>query len=457
MVGSIIQFFYPDIKKEEIKKFGLLALALFFVLGTYWILRLLKDVLIYELAFPESLGWPMGYGREFIPTIKLLSPFVVIAFVMIYTKLIDIFEKHKLFYVIISFYVAAFSVITAVIGASTMFGPEYVGKSLFAATGVGGYLITESYGSLVIAMFWSFTVSSTKTDEAKRGFPFMIAFSQIATIGGSALVFFNLPDWSLFVLCLTSLLCVMGTIYYLVNNVPKEEMVSDKVEKKSKPDFLAGIRLLLTRPYLMGVLVVSTFYEVAKTVVDYQMKSQAAVIPSVNFKQFLGMYGVSVNFLAFVMALLGTSTLMKKFGIRFCLALYPVMFGTSLICLYLYYQSAPTPEQLLWATFIVMMIVTATSYAVNNPVKEMMYIPTSKDAKFKAKGIVDMIGGRSAKMSGAQIGGMLNVPGQPATSIANLMGMGTLISLGVIGVWLLVAIYVGQKNAQLVRDGETIE
>ena len=51
----------------------------------------------------------------------------------------------------------------------------------------------------------------------------------------------------------------------------------------------------------------------------------------------------------------------------------------------------------MWATFAAMMIITATSYAVNNPVKEMMYIPTSKDAKFKAKGLVDMIGGRGGK------------------------------------------------------------
>lgn len=457
MVGSIIQFFYPDIKKEEVKKFALFALASFFILGTYWILRLLKDMLIYKLAFPTTLGWPLGYGREFIPMIKAISPVFVFTVVMIYTKLVDSFSKHKLFYIIISFYLAIFSYVGAIVGLSHLYGPAAIGKYVLAATGVAGYLFIETYGSLVIALFWSFAISSNTSDQAKRGFPFIVACIQLGTISGASL-FYVLPVWSLFPICLTSLSLVMYTIYYLVHTIPAEQLQSDKVEtKKAKPDFLAGIRLLFTRPYLMGVFVVSTFYEIAKTVVDYQMKSQAAIIPGIDFKQFTGMYGIFVNILAFVMALLGTSTLIKKFGIRFCIVLYPVMFGVSLIGLYLYYQTSPSPEHLLWATLVVMMVVTATSYAVNNPVKEMMYIPTSKDAKFKTKGIVDTIGARSAKMTGAQVGGFLNIPGNPAASITNLMGLGTLLSLGVIGVWLIIAFYVGQKNAQLVRDGKTIE
>tara|TARA_B100000674_G_C37814996_1_gene902970 strand:- start:569 stop:1192 length:624 start_codon:yes stop_codon:yes gene_type:complete len=207
----------------------------------------------------------------------------------------------------------------------------------------------------------------------------------------------------------------------------------------------------------MGVLVVSTFYEIAGTIVDYQMKSQASIIPGVDFKWFMGVFGVSVNALAFAMALLGTSKLMKKYGIRVCILLYPLSFAFALISLYGYYLHTPSAISLLWATFGVMLIVKAASYAVNNPVKEMMYIPTSKDAKFKAKGIVDMLGNRSAKMSGAQIGGFLNVKGNPLASIHNLMLYGSLIGLGIIGAWLLAAIYVGNKNKQLVDSGEIVE
>ncbi len=457
MFASVMKYFYPDFKDTEIKKFGLLGITFIFTIGTYWILRLLKDVLIYELAFPTELGWALGYGRELVPHMKLVSWITVFVVVAIYSKLVDMFEKHKLFYIIGAFYAILFSVITAVLILKDVIGAQALGWFPLAAACIAGYLATESFGSLVIALFWSFTISSTKSDEAKRGFPFIIAISQIGSIGGSSLVYFNLSNITLLCICILMILAIVFMINYTVKAIPKEDMTSDKVEKKQKADMFAGLKLLFTRPYLMGVLVVSTFYEIAKTIVDYQMKSQAILAPSVNFKQFLGIYGMSTNGLALLMALLGTSYVMKRFGLRVCLLVYPILFGLSMIGLYFYYLTNPTAEALLWATFGVMMFVTAISYAVNNPTKEMMYIPTSKDAKFKAKSIIDMIGGRSSKMAGAQIGGLLNVKGQPMTSIANLMGMGTLISLGIIGLWLLVAIYVGYKNAQLVRENKMIE
>lgn len=458
MLSSVVRFFYPDLLKEEVKKFTLFAVACFFTLGTYWILRLLKDVLIYELAFPAELGWGIGYGRIFIPSLKLISLGSVLLSVFIYSKLVDVYKKHQLFYVIGGFYIVLFTMLTAVLLLNNTYGPEVLGWFPLAAIGVVGYLATESFGSLIIALFWSFTVSVTQGDEAKRGFPYIITVAQIGTIGGSALVYFNFPDWLLFVICIFSIVALLFIISRIVKTLTPEQLSGVKAgEKKAKPDMMAGVKLLCTKPYLMGILVVSTFYEIAKSIVDYQMKSQANIIPSINFKQFLGIYGMSVNFLAFLMALLGTSMIMKKMGLRFCLILYPAMFGISMIGLYFFYLTNPNPEVLLWATFGVMMLVTATSYAVNNPVKEMMYIPTSKDAKFKVKGLTDMFGSRSAKMAGMQFGGALNVPGDAMGSIARLMGYGTLISLGFIGVWLAVAIYVGQKNAQLTRDGEIVE
>lgn len=459
MFNGVINFFYPDLKREELTKFKLLAITFLFTIGTYWLLRLLKDVVVYKMAFPESLGWIAGKGQSMIPWLKTASPLVVVVAVGIYTKLVDMYEKHRLFYIITSFFLAIFAGMSAILFVAEKFGPQYVGKWPLAIAGIVGYLATECFGSLVIALFWSFTVSVTKTDAAKSGFPFIIALGQIGAISGSALLFTGsvLSPWALYLIAMICMSCVIYTIYTLVTTVPKHEMVSDKEEKKSQPDFFAGLRLLFTNPYLMGVFVVSTFYEIAKVIVDYQMKSQATFIPGFDFSWFLGVFGVAVNTLSFVMALLGTKHLMKRFGIRVCLLLYPAVFAASLIGLYLYYQTGPEAINLLWATFTTMMIVTATSYAVNNPTKEMMYIPTSKDAKFKTKGVIDMIGGRCGKMGGAQIGGALNVVGNPVLSIANLMAFGTIISLGIIGVWIVAAFYVGQKNVQLVRDNQIIE
>lgn len=457
MFTSIVQYFYPDIKKEEIKKITLLGLAFLFTVGAYWLLRLLKDLVIADFAFPAE-WWGANYGLNIMyPHLKRISPLVVFGVVLIYTKLIDLFKKHQLFYILISAYASIFTAISISLFLQNSFGNAFVGKTILATTGYVSYLFAESFGSLIVALFWSFTVSSTKSDQAKRCFPFIIALGQLGAIFGSATLLINVPAWILYCLVVILLLCIMLSIKTLIKTVPAHELQSEYKDHNQKQDFFGGIKLLLTQPYLRGVLIVSTFYEVAVTIVDYTMKYQAKTIYPIHFQWFLGTFGIATNSLAFIMALLGTSYAMKRFGIRICLLIYPIMFALALIGLYGLYFHLSSAYFIMWITVIVMMIVKATSYAVNNPVKEMMYIPTSKDAKFKSKGIIDMLGNRSAKMAGATINQKLIVAGSTIATTHNLIVTGSLINLGIIFAWLLAAVYVGNKNKLLVDSGEIVE
>lgn len=461
MISNLITYFYPDIKQDEIKKLSLLALAFLFTIGTYWLMRLLKDLVLYKLAFPTSLGWSEDTGRLWIPTVKTLSPIFVFCLVLLYGRLVDIFEKHKLMYIIAWFYIIIFSYMTGILFIKHIYGDIFLGRKLLAISGILGYLFTESFGSLMVALFWSFTISSTTSDQAKRAFPFITAAGQFGAIGGSSLMLIKTsiiwPFYATVVLCLLSFIT---TIWYLTTTIPAQQMQNDTPpEHKKTHHAWSGFTLLYSNPYLIGVLVVSTFYEIAATIVEYQMNSQASLIfDHVHFKWFKGLYGVSINTLAFFIALLGTSFAIKKLGTQICLLIYPIFFACILIGLFAYYFLCnPSAYFLLWATFIVMLLVKAVAYAINNPVKEMMYIPTSKDVKFKTKSIIDMFGSRSAKMSGAQIGGWLNVTNNPILSIQNLMTYGTIISLGFIGIWFVAALFVGRKNKILLEEKEIIE
>ncbi|MDA8773719.1 hypothetical protein N9N03_01150 [Chlamydiia bacterium] len=483
IISRIVRFFYPDIESHEVTKFGLFAMAFFFIIGTYWVLRLMKDELVFSYCFPnpkEVLNWnidgltewwPKGYGGRLQPKLKLYSAGVVFALVMVYTQLIDMFKKHKLFYIFSAVYMSLFTCVAGVLVYSELFGKYAAGKTLLATTGIASYFLIESFGSLVISLFWSFTNSCFKSSEAKRSYAFLIAVAQIGSITGSASVGLRLPNSAFFFLSVLLIGGVAYTVKYIIDVVPEEQLKSDATEKKQKPDLLAGARLLFTRPYLLGVLVVSTFYEIAKTVIDYEMKTLGNIVMGASeggFKAFLSTYGVLTNSLAFLIAILGASKIIKRYGVRFSLMLYPVLFAIALIVQYVYFQSSgitsidaelakANPDlmvkytSLLYVTMGTMLFVTAISYAVNNPTKEMMYIPTSKDAKFKAKGLVDMVGGRSAKMSGAQItNNFKSVP-------IELFTVGSYICFGIVGIWTVVALYVGTRNQQLVKEKKIIE
>jgi AAA family ATP:ADP antiporter len=98
-----------------------------------------------------------------------------------------------------------------------------------------------------------------------------------------------------------------------------------------------------------------------------------------------------------------------------------------------------------------MVFVKMLSYALNNPVKEFMYIPTSKDVKFKVKAVIDGFGGKAAK----GIGSVINAA--CSSNPAMLVAYGSIASLGIIGVWIVVAMFVGQSYDQLIEEKKILD
>ena len=465
MITGLIHYFFQELHEQEIRKFKLLGITGFFIVGTYWLLRLLKQTIFFKIAFPVELGWAEHQGSLFQPIAKFWSPFVVLAVVLIYSKLIDLVKKHQLFYIICTFYGIFFLGIAGLMFIRDWYGNAALGKELLAGVGWVSYFAIESFGSLAVALFWSFTNSITTTESAKHGFSLIISCMQLGAIGGSLLLLTSESIGALWPFILISsffIFAVVGMIAYFMRVIPAAELVGNKAAAATEKEkegffegFFSGIVLLMTRPYLLGVLIVSTFYEIAMQIVEYQMNRQAAICPEYEsetaFCWFEGMFGLGVNLIAFFVALLGTNYIIKRLGLRLSLLVYPITFAIALAGLFFVFKTGATGTTLLWATFATMLVIKGMSYAFNNPVKEMMYIPTSKDAKFKSKGWVDMFGGRFAKATGARI---TNIYKQ---NIADLILYGTFFSYGLIGIWIIAALYVGKKNQQLVHNGEIIE
>ena len=98
-----------------------------------------------------------------------------------------------------------------------------------------------------------------------------------------------------------------------------------------------------------------------------------------------------------------------------------------------------------------MVIIKALSYGFNNPVREIVYIPTSDAIKFKAKAWVDMFGNRFSKGGGAGVNAALqNIPNGFAT-------YGILISMSLVGFWVVVALIMGSVFTRLVKTKQVIE
>ena len=460
----LLRSLYPNLDDIEYKKFRLLGVVFFLLIGTYWLLRLLKQAIFFKVAFPVSLGWWPDAGADLQPTAKKWSVFIVLLLVLVYSKLVDKFKRHQLFYILCTFYASIFLAVGLVIFVSEVYGPRAVGRDLLALTGWVSYYAIESFGSLIVALFWAFTNSITDNEKAKEGFPLVVGLGQIGAIIGSSMLILS-PYIGVFwpLLFGSSILValVIPLIRHFINTTPKEHLVGYKAAAKSNDQkegpiksFFSGLILLLTRPYLFGILVISTFYELVSQIVEYQMNKQAGKIfhSDTLFAQFEGFYGVCINSLSLLIALLGTRYILQRLGVRIGLLIYPVSFALLITGLMIYYTyGAPAAMNLLLVTFIAMVLVKALGYAVNNPTKEMMYIPTSKNAKFKTKSWIDTFGARFAKAGGASINDVLK------GNMHDLVVYGNLFGLLFIFVWIFVAIYVGIKNRKLVAEGKVVD
>jgi AAA family ATP:ADP antiporter len=160
---------------------------------------------------------------------------------------------------------------------------------------------------------------------------------------------------------------------------------------------------------MMMLLGVSCLFEVVVTVLDYQFKLMGADhvtiqdIPfgkigsadSDEFAKLLGHFGQLTNLVSFVISFFGFSLLVNRIGVRYSLLVFPSALFVAVVLTNL------VPS--FWVLFTLVSIVKALIFSLNEPVKELLYIPTSEPIKFKAKAWIDVFGSRFAKAAGSFI------------------------------------------------------
>ncbi|MCF7800122.1 hypothetical protein K9M16_03945 [Candidatus Babeliales bacterium] len=448
---KIIKFLWGDLTKQEYKKIGILAAAMMLIIGNYWMLRVTKDAL-----FNLFVGYK-AYG----PVVKMISPCIMLVAVLFYSKLVDLLKRSSLLYLMCAFYGAAFLLLGFFIAKPdlVMVSQTSVLYPLFSwipGKGLGwvAYLLLESYGSLLIAVFYSFVASVMTADLAKKGYGFMFVFIQFATVVGILITRFVVKKSGGF-----SLIYILGGLFVLIApffiklylSVFSKEVAALHTAhepKKQQTGFFEGARLILTHPYVLGIFVVASFYEIVHFIIEYQMGVTAlSVCTSNEFAVFKSYQGLGIQSLAlFFLFIGGTSIFMRKFGMKFCLITFPVTIGFVLTVSYIVYASGISNAYFMWVLLGASVAIKGLNYALNKPTSEVMYIPTSKDVKFKSKGWIDMFGLRATKAVGGGI-----------TWISPLFLFGVAASLGVVAVWIFVASFVGNKFNELQKDNKIIE
>lgn len=454
----LCRFNFGDFEKEEFKKFIRLGLIFILIIGVYWTLRPLKDSIFILLV-----------NKYHLPFAKTISVLALLPLVMFYTKLLEKTSREKMLHILPAFYgvsILLFSFLMLYVEPrlNEIVSSSKVLYVLVSALGYLWYLFVESFGSLVVALFWAYSADTTKPDSAKKGFPLIYAFGQFGGIlfpyfiGGLPFrLGFKTDFLSMALLGLLSL-SIIPLFRYFLRSTPKEMLVSYHAknlleeEKKQEPGFFEGLKLLIKHKYLLGIFGVNFIYEVIVTLFDFNFKiSAGSVYSGVALSNYLSIYGSVVNTVSLTCLLLGISNITRFLGVGTALSLMPFIVGSAVF-------GFLTIDSLTFL-FVLMVGSKAINYALNGPALKQLYVPTTPDVKFKSQAWIETFGSRSSKQTGSVFNMILSPLQNKFGAIVGksyYLYLSGIICFPLTVLWLVIAIFLGRKFKKAVNEKKVV-
>lgn len=449
--------------QQEIKtKTALLALTFLFMSSCLVIWRPLKMAVFAKMV-----------GAHLIPDAKLYSLLFIIPLILIYSKLVDWLRRHHLLYCFVFFHGVGGLIFYFLI-SHPVYGIANTQISSGRLVGWAFYFFMESFDAFFSTTFWSFADSINSPKDAKNYYGFLVAGSKIGGIVASLslVTMLRLATFQEHLILLPSALLIGSllliaaafTIRFLVNHVSDNYMhgyeMAYKLEKqrkheqqkgkstsfiKSVKSSIEGLRIIIKNPYVLGIFSLIVFCEIIVVIFDYWMvlyadKSHHSVG---EMTAFYASYYLMMNIVGLGITLFGTTPLLRIFGLRFSLFAYPILCMGLFIITLIY----PTTAILYW----VVVALRAFNYALNHPTREVLYIPTTKDIKYKAKTWTDAFGTRIAK----SIGSIFNVSlkGIPQ---AFALAISVSLCLGLTSLWIIIVYFLGKTLQEAIDQKKVI-
>jgi AAA family ATP:ADP antiporter len=462
---TLFSFLNTPLLKDstEKKKCFYLSVTFFLVVGAYTLAKELQGSVFAKIV-----------GIEYVPIAKTLTMVALFPAILVYAYLVDHLKRYQL----LSTYAIIYSVLGFILAYFLGYGdiglanPETGPHRLF---GWVFYFYIEGYSPYIVGVFWAFSNSVNKPDEANRTYSFIVAASKVGGMAAS-LIAYNLMVQSTFlsfvldpVLKQQSLLLLSSVSLGLVplvvmamtrsldykalsgykHEVEKNDPPVKKTIKGKKTGVWPGLKLLFQEPYVLGIFGLVFFFEVVNQVLNYQRlilaETQSTEICSMNAILYKQMF--FVHFSGFFVALFGTTFLLRIFGTGRCLMLMPLL---SLIFIGAFVVSGS-----INALIVAYIALHSMSYTLGTPVRESLYILTVKDIQFKSKSWIDSFGTKLAKSLGQQFNLftslLKNSYGLGAYTLAN-----NVFLLSVLGAWVFTAYCLGKRYQKAIKNNEVI-
>jgi AAA family ATP:ADP antiporter len=190
----------------------------------------------------------------------------------------------------------------------------------------------------------------------------------------------------------------------------------------------SGFSLLLEDRYLLGICAFILFYVTINTFVYFELQNLTRTY-SLEFRaQIWSWIEITTNTLTLLTAALITGRIVTRFGMSTALALMPGIVALGIIAL------VAAPVLLVLAVFQIGRRVG--NYAITRPSREMLFTVLDREARFKAKPVIDVVVYRGGDVMTAWVFTLLaEKAGLGLAGIAVVIGA-IAVAWGATAVWL---------------------
>ena len=436
---------FTDVRAGESATALLLALNVFLVLFAYYLIKPARKALILS-----------GAGAEVESYASAALAILLLGAVPAYGRLAARLPRRRLIGWVTLFFIAC------------LVGFYLLGQA-GVDVGVAFFLWVGIFNVMAVAQFWSFANDVYSTEEGERLFPIVAFGASLGAVLGSVAAGFVISHVSV-----TATLLVAAAVLWLglavTNLVDARERarteagvplmhttaelpaatgefrITAETAVEPAPPPAAGrgaaFRLVFQNRYLLLIATIVLLLNWVNTNGEYilskTMETAAAASgrpPEQVIGEFYSGFFAGVNALGLVLQLFVVSRVLKYGGARVALAVLPLISFVA----YSLMAFLPILTAIRWAKTAE----NATDYSLNNTVRNVLFLPTTREQKYAAKQAIDSF----FKVAGDLASAGLVFAGSVWLALAP-RGF-ALINLLLVGVWLAAVWAAGRRYQQL--------
>lgn len=414
-IGAALAKALANVESNELKATLVSTLFVFILMASYYILRPVRDAMASDWTDSEvSFLWNINF-------------FVSAGIVAVYGYAVSRIRLKSIVPVMYGFFAVTF--IGFYFGVAAVADRVLVDKAF--------YLWVSVFALFHVSVFWTFMADTFNKGQARRLFGIIGAGASAGALFGPAipaLFASTLGTDNLMLIASVGLMLVIPLVFYLYHlkgtELGNANLAADTELAVMGGNWWHGFKELFSNPYLLGIAAFILLYVFIGSFIYFEQKNLLADFTRDERTRILGSIDWLVNLLTFGLAFFVTGRIVGKLGMPVGLALMPVLICIGMLIL----AFAP----MLTVLLALQVVRRGGNYGLTRPAREMLYTHVSKEDRFKAKPVIDIVVYRGGDaLSGSLFAILTDKIGLGLAAVA-------LVGSGIAAAWAWVAIRLGQ-------------